>query len=150
MLKNLNKALKTLGAFFQSPFLFLIRLWWGTQFAIAGFAKLINLEATSNYFQSLDIPVPLLNALLAGGIEFIGGILLVLGLFSGLASLSLIFVMIVAFATTESAAFYQLINEFDPTLLFKSAPFLFTYTCIVIFLFGPGKFSLDHYLIKSE
>lgn len=150
MLKNLNRGLKNFAVLFQSPFLLLIRLRWGTLFAVAGFGKLINLEATSNYFQTLDIPVSLLNAFLAGGVEFLGGILLVLGLFSGLASLSLIFVMCVAYATTESAAFYLLLNELDPSMIFKAAPFLFMYACLLIFLFGPGKFSLDHYLIKSE
>ena len=56
MFKNINKVVNWVGEVLQSPFLLLIRLYWGLKFAIAGYGKFLNLETTSHFFESLGIP----------------------------------------------------------------------------------------------
>jgi putative oxidoreductase len=60
----------------QSPFLLIIRLYWGWQFFVAGRAKLYDLNKTAGFFANLHIPMPKLNAALAGIVECFGGLLL--------------------------------------------------------------------------
>jgi putative oxidoreductase len=59
-----------------------VRLYWGFQFAQTGWGKLHNLAKITGYFASLNIPFPALSAHFVSGLEFLGGILLMLGLFS--------------------------------------------------------------------
>jgi hypothetical protein len=47
--------------------------------SLAGKGKLLNIERTRELFGSLGIPLPVLNAYLAGATECFGGLLLVAG-----------------------------------------------------------------------
>ena len=47
----------------QSPMLLLIRAYWGWQFAQTGWGKLHNLNRVADFFATLNIPAPHLNAL---------------------------------------------------------------------------------------
>ncbi len=145
MFKDLEVRIKHLGNFLSPFLLLLIRLYWGYQFAIAGFGKLIHIDQTAAYFQSLGIPLPYLNTLLAGCVEMIGGALLILGLFSRLAAIPLFFVMLVAYVTSESDSLRILFRDWDPTQFFSRTPFLFAYAVVIVFCFGPGKLSLDYW-----
>lgn len=142
-------SLKKLGCFFQAPLLLVIRLYWGYQFAIAGYGKFLDLEKVTSFFTSLGIPFPDINAICVAGVEFGCGLLLLIGLFSRLAAIPLIVVMSVAYLTTEQAALEALFFAFDPSLFFQATPFLFSYASLVVFCFGPGKISCD-YLIQKE
>src|SRR5580698_7867841 len=92
----------------QSPFLLIIRLYWGWQFFLTGKGKLMNLDRTANFFASLHIPMPKLNAVLAGSTECFGGLLLLLGLGSRIFTVPLIFTMVIAYLTTEQEALHKL------------------------------------------
>jgi putative oxidoreductase len=61
----------------QSPFLLLVRLYWGWQFIETGWGKMNNIPKVTTFFTSLGIPFPGLNAHFIAGLEFLGGILLV-------------------------------------------------------------------------
>ena len=50
------------ASFLQSPVLLLMRLYWGWSFFQTGFGKLMNHERTTDFFTSLNIPLPGLNA----------------------------------------------------------------------------------------
>ena len=139
------RKIRALGISLQSYFLLLIRVYWGYQFLITGFGKLTNLDQIAAYFQSLGIPFPSLNALCAGSTEMIGGTLLVLGLFSRLASIPLLGVMAVAYLTAERDSLVTLFTQFDPDPFFSRTPFLFTYALLLVFCFGPGRISLDYW-----
>ena len=80
----------------QSPFLLAVRLYWGWQFAQTGWGKLGDIHKVIGFFTSLGIPAPALNAWFVSGLEFLGGILLILGLGSRLIALPLAIDMIVA------------------------------------------------------
>ncbi len=71
-----------------SPLLLAVRLYWGWQFVQTGWGKLHNLAKITDFFTSLNIPFPALNAHFVSGLEFFGGILLILGLFSRPIALS--------------------------------------------------------------
>src|SRR5688572_10195686 len=96
-LRPLLARLDSFADFLQSPLLLVIRLYWGWAFAQSGWGKLTNLERTAGFFESINIPLPKVNAVLAGGTECLGGILLALGLFARPASVPLIFTMLVAY-----------------------------------------------------
>jgi len=138
---GLDGLLAVIGRYFQSPLLLLIRLYWGWGFFQTGKGKLQNLERTAGFFASLHIPLPKLNAILAGSTECVGGLLLLLGLGSRWATPPLIFTMIVAYITSEKEALQALTS--DPDKFVTAAPFLFLLAALIVFSFGPGLFSID-------
>src|SRR5580658_6927183 len=89
------------GAFLKSPFLLAVRLYWGWQFAQTGWGKLGNIHKVISFFTSLGIPAPTLNAWFISGLEFVGGILLIVGLGSRLIALPLAIDMIVAYIVAD-------------------------------------------------
>ncbi len=125
----------------QSLFLLCIRLYWGWQFFLTGKGKLMNLDRTTHFFQSIHIPQPHLNAIMAGSTECFGGLLLLLGLGSRIITVPLIFTMVIAYVTTEQEALHALYS--DPDKFVSAAPFQFMLTAIIVLIFGPGMFSLD-------
>lgn len=149
-MKNLWYGIGVVGVMFQSPLLLLIRLYWGYQFAVTGFGKLANPDMIAIYFATLGIPSPYFSAVLTGSVEFIGGILLIFGLFSRMITIPLLIVLMVATFTAHYEAVDALFRHFDPQPFFAITPFLFIYALLVIFCFGPGKISLDYWLVDSK
>ncbi len=131
----------------QSPVLLVLRLYWGWQFFLTGRGHLTNLVKTTEFFRSLHIPFPHLNACIAGGTECVGGLFLLAGLGARLVSLPLIFTMIIAYVTAESDALKQIFS--DPDKFVSASPFLFMLACIIVLVFGPGVFSLDWLIGKA-
>jgi putative oxidoreductase len=76
-----------------------LRLVLGVTFASSGWGKLNNLDAITRYFESLGIPGATVQAPFVAGLEFVGGLLLVLGLGTRIAALLLASVMAVALLT---------------------------------------------------
>ena len=72
----------------RSPMLLAVRLYWGFQFAQTGWGKLHDLAKITGFFGSLNIPAPRLAAPAISLLEFAGGILLMLGLFSRASRIS--------------------------------------------------------------
>jgi putative oxidoreductase len=128
--------------FLQSPLLLLIRLIWGFQFFQSGLGKLKDIPKVVGFFKELHIPMPEFNAYMAAGTECVGGLLLMVGLFSRVISIPLAVTMIVAFATAESESIQTLLHG-DPEKFFAAAPLPFLIASLTILVFGPGVFSLD-------
>jgi putative oxidoreductase len=84
---------------------------------------------------------PKFNAALAGSVESVGGLLLLVGLFSRWASPALIFTMLMAYWTAESEALHSFFT--NPDKFTSAEPFLFLAAALLIFVFGPGKVSID-------
>ena len=125
----------------QSIFLLLIRLYWGWGFFQTGKGKLSNIDQPTQFFQSLGIPFPHAQAILCGTTECIGGLLLLVGLLSRLASIPLTVLLIVAYLTADIASVKNIFG--DPDKFLAADEFLFLYTVLIVLLFGPGKFSID-------
>ena len=50
-------------SYLQSPFLLFVRLYWGVQLIQSGWGKLHNLEKVTEFFSSLNLPMPAQTAL---------------------------------------------------------------------------------------
>jgi putative oxidoreductase len=131
----------------QSPFLLAVRLYWGWQFAQSGWGKLGNINRVVGFFTNLGIPAPALNAWFVSGLEFAGGILLILGLGSRLIALPLTIDMIVAYLTADREALGKVFS--DPGKFYAADPFTFLFASLIIVLFGPGKLSVDALLTRK-
>ena len=83
--------------------LLITRLIVGGIFITTGWMKISDMKMTLGFFHQMGIPTFL--AYIASYGEFIGGILLVLGLWTLLVSAFLIIIMIVAFFETRSLGF---------------------------------------------
>ena len=125
----------------QSPFLLIIRLYWGWQFFLTGKGKLTHLDKIADYFATLHIPMPKLNAALAGTTECVGGLLLLLGLGSRIITVPLICVLTVAYLTADTEAVRNIFSK--PDAFLSADEFLFLLTAVIVLIFGPGIFSLD-------
>lgn len=125
----------------QSPLLLFVRLYWGWQFVQTGWGKLHNLAGVTTFFTSLNIPFPSANAHLVAGLEFFGGILLLLGLGSRFISLILAGNMLVAYYTADHAALVSIFS--DPGKFYAADPFTFLFASLLILFFGAGLFSAD-------
>lgn len=134
------------GENLQSLFLLCVRVFWGYQFMISGISKLQNISPLIEFFQELGILWPQLTAYVVAGIEAGGGALLLLGLASRLVALPLIGVMIGAYLTADFESVQTVIE--DPINFIRRPPFTFLLASLMVFIFGPGKVSLDYLLAK--
>src|SRR5260370_42595329 len=78
-----------LASYLQSPFLLLVRLYWGWQLAQSGWGKLHHLSGVAEDFGTLGLPMPAQMAVSIGCVAVFGGILLALGLLSRITGLVL-------------------------------------------------------------
>jgi putative oxidoreductase len=147
-LRPLLAKFDALASGLQSPLLLVIRLYWGVSFAQTGWGKLTHLEKTTEFFASLDLPAPKLNAIAAGATECLGGMLLALGLFARPAAVPLICTMIVAYVTADSEALHAIFS--DPDKFVSATPFLFLLASLLVLVFGPGRLALDALLLARK
>ncbi len=137
------KALDVLGKLTWLPPT-LARLTLGLVFFNSGRGKLGNLSQVVEYFQSLGIPAPHFQAPLAAGAELVCGALLLLGLFSRLASVPLIVTMIVALVTAKKDDIEGISS------LFTMIEYLYIVMLVWIGISGPGPLSLDRLLVRQK
>lgn len=134
------------ASYLQSPFLLAVRLYWGWQFAQTGWGKMHNIAKITGFFSSLNIPFPSANAHFISGLEFFGGILLILGLGSRFVGLLLAANMFVAYWTADHDALTSIFS--DPGKFYVADPYTFLFASLMILIFGAGLFSLDTLLEK--
>jgi putative oxidoreductase len=123
--------------------LLLGRLAVGLVFLSTGWGTVHNVEKVTEFFTSLHIPAPGLNAVVVGWSELLCGAALVLGLFTRLATFPLIMSMIVAILTAKRAD----IHGFFDLVAFEEFTYLVVLTMIAIL--GPGKLAIDHLLARK-
>jgi putative oxidoreductase len=130
----------------QSPFLLLVRLYWGIQLAQNGWGKLHNLERVTQFFSSLGLPAPGATATFVASVEFIGGILLAVGLLSRFMGLLITIDMLMAYIMADREAFFSFIS--DPGKFYVADPYTFLFAALLILIFGPGLIALDTFLLR--
>ncbi len=133
--------LVTGASYLSHPFLLAVRLYWGWSFFQTGKGKLMTHDDVTAFFTTLGIPLPGLNAWMAGATECFGGLLLLVGLASRLTAIPLIITMIVAYLTADPEVVRNIFSE--PDKFTGADPFLFLLASLTIFIFGPGAISLD-------
>src|ERR1700752_950111 len=129
------------GSALQSPFLLVLRLYFFWQFFLTGKGKLSNIGKVTEFFASLGIPLPTLNAYFIGSLECFGSLLLIIGLASRPLSLLIVISMTVAYLTADFEAVLNIFS--DPDKFVKADPFPFLLTALIILVFGLGLFSID-------
>jgi Predicted membrane protein len=128
--------------FWQQQALSIIRIITGLFMAYHGLeifdqAK-INEYAGWDSFKNLSYPLVIVYA--GKGAEFIGGMLLAMGLITRIAAVLLAATMLyVSLFVGHGKIWYE-----------DQHPFLFVLLCMVFIFLGPGKWSLDHLLFKRK
>jgi putative oxidoreductase len=102
-----------------------------------------DINGIGSWFESMGYPFPLLNAYLAGITETLGIVLLLLGLATRLISLPLIIIMVVAILTVHGN------NGFESGNNGFEIPLYYIIMLFALFVFGPGKYSIDNFLSKK-
>jgi len=143
---SLTERFERLFAPLGNVVLLVLRLAWGWQFLTTGLGKLENHTRVTDFFTSLGIPMPGLNAWFIGGLELVGGGLLLLGLFSRPIAFLLAGSMSVAFWTAERPALLGVFHDHDAFL--KADAFWFLFVAVVVLTLGPGALSLDRVLSR--
>jgi putative oxidoreductase len=133
-------------SYLQSPFLLAVRLYWGWQFAQTGWGKMHNIAKITGFFTSLNIPFPALNAHFVSGLEFFGGVLLIVGLASRFAGFLLAANMLVAYWTADHEALVSILS--DPGKFYVADPYTFLFASLMVLIFGAGIFSLDALTVR--
>jgi putative oxidoreductase len=127
----------------------LIRALVGCVFLSEGIQKfLFPNEIGAGRFAKIGLPVPEFAASLVGGCEIVAGTLVLLGLFTRLAVIPLIIVMLVAIFSTKipllpESGFWKMAHE-------SRTDFSMLLGSIFLLLNGAGKWSLDAVLNRNE
>ena len=138
-----------LGNLTQILLLLFFRLNWGWLFFVTGKGKLLNHAQVVNFFTSLHLPAPDVTAWFVALVECLGGLLLILGLFTRPVGLILSINMLVAYLSVEEDK-NKLFNFFsNQDAFFQSDPFFFFLAGLMAFAFGGGPLSLDTLLKKA-
>ena len=120
-----------------------IRIVVGWVFLWTGWQKLNALPRMIENFRSWGIPAPEILTPLASGIEFAGGLLLLVGLGTRIVSIPMMIVMMVAIG----AAKWEDVDSLQTLLGFEEISYfvMFGYLGVA----GPGPVSLDHLLLRA-
>jgi putative oxidoreductase len=149
MLGKINSLFENIAENSQDWTWTLFRVLSAAMFMTHGYSKLFgeNPQAfmgggitTINIAEIASLPIPMeINALfITGVVEFFGGLLILIGLWTHLAALLATFIMLMAYLTAHYAWFPTLNNG-------ELAAMYFT-AFLVIFAFGPGPYSADSWL----
>ena len=115
----------------------------GLAFYQAGSGKFRHFENVIGFFQGIGIPFPAFNAGLVASMETVGGIMLILGLFTRFFASGLSITMVVALLTADKADFlasWGSAAESSPTDI---TAFIFLLFLLWLIVYGAGKLSLD-------
>jgi len=133
-----------LSEYLKSVSLLFARLLVAYGFYEPAMMKWNDINSVAQWFGSMGIPFPTLNAYMAASTEVAGVVLLTLGLFTRLISIPLIIIMIVAIVTVHiNNGFSAGDNGFEIPLYYMS--FL-----LIFFSHGAGKFSLDRLIFGEK
>ena len=135
-----------MASYLQSPFLLVVRLYWGVQLAQNGWGKLHNLGRVTEFFSSLGLPAPGFTATFVASVELVGGIMLAIGLLSRFFGLVITIDMLMAYIMGDREAFLSFFS--DPGKFYVADPYTFLFAALLILIFGPGKVALDTLLLR--
>jgi len=141
-LQKLYKAFSEVSSRLRDTALLTARLTLAYGFYGPATLKWSDIGSVAQWFESLGIPFPLLNAYMAASTEMLGAILLTLGLLTRLITLPLIVVMLVAIFTVHIG------NGFSCGDNGFEIPFYYLLFLLIFLTHGPGRASLDHYLFE--
>ena len=119
-----------------------VRIVVGWVFLWSGWQKLHILPRMIENFRSWGIPAPEILAPFVSGVEFVGGLLLLIGLLTRFISVPMMIVMIVAIVSAK----WGDVDSLETLLGFEEVSYLVMFAWLGIA--GPGPVSLDHVILK--
>ena len=123
-----------------------VRIVVGWVFLWSGWTKLQILPRMIENFREWGIPYPEILTPFVSGVELVGGILLLLGLFTRIAAAPLGVVMIVMVVAVISAKWADA-DSLESFLGFDEVAYFVMFAWLAIA--GPGPVSVDHYVLKT-
>jgi len=148
LIASAYRRFQFLSAKLDAPFLLLVRVYWGWQFAQSGWGRLHHLDTATNFFSSLGIPAPGPACVIISLLELIGGILLIAGLGTRFIGLLLAGDMLVAYITADRAALASVIS--DPGKFYGADPYTFLFASLMALIFGAGRYSVDYLIWRRQ
>lgn len=116
----------------------------GWVFLWTGWAKLNHLPQMIQNFAEWGIPFPEIMTPFVSGVEFVGGLLLLLGLFTRLAATPLVIVMVVAILVAK----LDQVDSLATLLGFEEVAYMALFGWLAVA--GPGPVSLDWLLQRRH
>jgi putative oxidoreductase len=147
LIRRAYELFVTAANFLQSPLLLVLRVYFCWQLYLTGKGKLSNIGKVIDFFTSLGIPAPVLNAYFVSSLECFGGLLLIIGLASRPIAFMVLISMSVAYLTADLEAVQSIFSDYDKFV--KADPFPFLLTALIILAFGPGLISIDAILKRA-
>ena len=135
---------------FEPYAILLVRVSLGLFFAITGANKLFTAGSRQLMYETIvkaKVPSPRLMAYFVSAVEFVGGLLLIVGFLSSAACAVLLVDMLVAILTTKLSAMpkgLSPLNWLDDFLYLPEV--LYVLFFMLLIFTGPGKFSVDYWL----
>ena len=121
----------------------IMRLIVGYTFMLSGWGKLNNLPQITQNFIEWGVIFPKIMTPFVSGVEFFGGIMLILGLFTRIPAAMLAFTMLVAIRSAK----WEAVDSLEALLGFEEATYFAAFLWLAIA--GPGAASLDRLLVNA-
>ena len=121
----------------------IMRLIVGYVFMLSGWGKLNNLPQITQNFIEWGVIFPKIMTPFVSGVEFFGGIMLILGLFTRIPAAMLAFTMLVAIKSAK----WDQVDSLETLLGFEEATYFAGFMWLAIA--GPGAASLDRLLVNA-
>jgi putative oxidoreductase len=121
----------------------IMRLIVGYVFMLSGWGKLNSLPQMIQNFTEWGIIFPKIMTPFVSGVEFFGGLMLILGLFTRIPAAMLAVVMLVAIRSAK----WEAVDSLETLLGFEEATYFAAFMWLAIA--GPGAASLDRLLVNA-
>ena len=144
LFKNIYMEFSRLSEYGKSLALLFARVTIAYGFYEPAMMKWKDIGSVAEWFGSMGIPFPTLNAYMAATTEVLGVVFLSLGLLTRVISIPLIIVMIVAIITVH------LPNGFSAGNNGFEIPFYYMLFLLTFLSHGAGKFSLDRLIFGDK
>jgi putative oxidoreductase len=128
----------------------LIRLAVGLIFFTQGLLKYLDPHMGVIRFARIGFPFPFFTAHLVGTLEMACGLLVLIGLFTRLASIPLLIVILTAIATTKIPELWRADQSFWFMASDARTDFAMTMCLLFLLSFGGGTWSLDSRLREKQ
>jgi putative oxidoreductase len=120
-----------------------VRIVVGWVFLWSGWTKLHFLPRMIENFRDWGIPAPEILTPFVSGMEFVGGLMLLLGLLTRFIAVPMMIIMVVAIASAKWAG----VDSLETLLGFEEVSYLVMFAWLAIA--GPGPVSLDHLVLRG-